>query len=209
MELQPIDITEIIVAMIGAGGAIIVQWIKSRRILRERRELQRGGELISQPDVARIITRLNIMICICICLLVISLGNVGWRHWGPTTKIETTYPYDGATVEISEMIQGTSQGIPEGHVIWVVVYSYDSDCYYPQNNPADIQADGSWSSLAIIGIGEDVSKRFDIIIVLADERAQDIFNTYITQAIRNESWPGLESLPEGVTIYARILVTRK
>lgn len=122
-----------------------------------------------------------------------------------------TYPDDGATVEIREMVRGTSQNIPERQVIWIVVYSQVAGRYYPQNYPADVQANGDWSSLAFIGIKEDSGKKFkfDIIAVLADEKAQDTFNDYLIQAKDKEKWEGLERLPEGALIYDRITVTRK
>ena len=82
------------------------------------------------------------------------------------------------------------------------------DRYYPQNNPAAVQANGDWISLTFIGIEEDVNKKFDIIVVLADKRAQDAFNAYRKQSEDTDTWPGLERLPEGVTIYDRITVTR-
>jgi len=124
-------------------------------------------------------------------------------------EVEITYPYDGANVEIGENVRGTSQKIPEGHAIWIMVYPHVVDRYYPRNNPTDVQANGDWTSLTYIGIEEDVNRKFDIIAVLADKRAQDAFNAYHKQSEDTETWPGLERLPEGAPIYDRITVTRK
>jgi hypothetical protein len=124
-------------------------------------------------------------------------------------EVKITYPYDDDTVEIREMVRGTSQKIPEGQAIWIMVYPHVVGRYYPQDNPVDVQANGDWTSLIYIGIEEDVNRKFDIIAVLADKRAQDAFNAYFTKAKDTNTWPGLERLLEGATIYDRITVMRK
>ncbi len=198
-QIQPIDITQIIVAIITAIGIIIAA--RQRRMQRNR----------PRPDgESRRIGTWTILMGVCLILLAANLGVFGWRYWGPTTEVEITYPSDGANVEIREMARGTSQKIPEGQAIWIVVYTHVVDRYYPRDNHADVQANGDWaSSLTYIGIEEDVNKKFDIIAVLADKRAQDAFNAYLKQSEDTETWPGLKRLPEGATIYDRITVTRK
>lgn len=201
MQIQPIDITQIIVAIITAIGVVIAAIIRWRQQRSPRPERPDG-----EP---RIIINWTIVMSICLILLAGNLGTFGLRYWGPTTAVKITYPYDGATVEIRETVRGTSQKIPEGQAIWIVVYSHVVDRYYPQNNPADVQANGDWTSLTYIGIEEDVNRKFDIIAVLADKRAQDAFNAYLKQAKDTQTWSGLGRLLEGVTIYDRIIVTGK
>lgn len=198
MQIQPIDITQIIVAIITTAG--VVYSVKQRRKQKESQKPE--GE-------PRKISTWTIVIGVSLILLAANLGVFGLRYWGPTTEVEITYPYDGATVEIREMVRGTSQKIPEGPAIWIVVYPHVAGRYYPQNDTADVQANGDWTSLTYIGIEEDVNRKFNIIAVLADKRAQDAFNAYLTQAKDKKTWPGLERLPEGATIYDRITVTRK
>jgi len=196
MQIQPIDITQIIVAIITAAGFIIAAIIGRRQRERPRPE----GE-------PRRISTWTILMVVCVILLAANLGVFGWRYIKP--EVEITYPYDGANVEIGELVRGTSEKISKGQAIWIIVYPYLFDRYYPQNNPAAVQANGDWISLTFIGIEEDVNKKFDIIVVLADKMAQDAFNAYLIQAKDTDTWPGLERLPEGVTIYDRITVTRK
>lgn len=186
MQIQPIDITQIIVAIITAIGVIIAT--RQRRRQRE------------SPTW-------TILMVVCITLLAANLVVFGLRYCKPEVKI--TYPYNGATVEIGELVRGTSEKIPKGQAIWIIVYPYLFDRYYPQNNPAAVQANGDWISLTFIGIEEDVNKKFDIIVVLADKRAQDAFEAYIKQSEVTKTWPGLERLPEGAPIYDRITVIRK
>lgn len=186
MQIQPIDITQIIVAIIAATGVIISAIIRRRQ---------------------RVSPTWTILMVVCLILLAANLGVFGWRYCKP--KVEITYPYDGATVEIREIVRGTSEKIPKGHAIWIVVYPHLVDRYYPQNNSADVQANGDWTSNTSIGIEEDVNRKFDIIAVLADKRAQDAFEAYITQAKDTKKWSGLGKLIEGTTIYDRITVTMK
>jgi len=198
MQIQPIDITQIIVAIITAAGVVIaaiIRWMQQRR---------------PRPDVEpRRISTWTILMGVCLILLAANLGVFGWRYCGPTTEVEITYPYDDDTVKIREMVQGTSQKIPEGQAIWIIVYPHVVGRYYPQDNPTDVQANGDWTSLIYIGIKEDVNRKFDIIAVLADKRAQDAFNAYFKKAKDKKTWPGLERLLEDATIYDRITVTRK
>ena len=201
MQIQPIDITQIIVAIITAIGIIIAA--RQRRMQRERPRPE--GE---PRRITRRISTWTILMVVCLILLAANLGGWGWRYWSKP-KIEITYPYDGANVETREMVRGTSQKIPEGQAIWIMVYPHVVGRYYPQDNPTDVQANGDWTSLIYIGIKEDVNRKFDIIAVLADKRAQDAFNAYFKKAKDTKTWPGLERLPEGATIYDRITVTRE
>ncbi len=195
----PIDITQIIVAIITTGGVIYAA--------RQRRRQRRRQRESSRPEsVQRIIITWTILMVVCITLLAANLVVFGLR---PRPKVEITYPDDGANVEIRENVQGTSEKIPKGHAIWIVVYPHLVDRYYPQNNSADVQANGDWTSNTSIGIEEDVNRKFDIIAVLADKRAQDAFEAYIKQAKDTKKWSGLGKLIEGTTIYDRITVTMK
>lgn len=127
----------------------------------------------------------------------------------PTTDIRINQPTDGAMVEQKEMVSGTSQLIPNGSVIWVVVFIPSVGNFYPQNNPADIQANGEWSSLICVGQVGESGLEADIIVVLADMNAQNAFNEYLVNARDKTDYPGLGQLPSGAIIYDRVSVVRK
>jgi len=127
----------------------------------------------------------------------------------PTTEVKITCPADFDQVDVTEMARGTSQLVPDGHVIWVVLFPQITGRYYPQNDPAVIEATGNWSSSVCIGVEGDVGLKFDILAVVADEAAQSSFRAYLADAKDRKDWPGLERLPEGATVYHRITVTRK
>ena len=124
------------------------------------------------------------------------------------TMVKITYPPNGSEVEREVTVRGTSQNIPEGQIIWIVIYVHEVCRYFPQDLPADVRANGDWESSVIIGVEDDVDKRFDIIVVLVDQKAQDAFNDYLDDWKGEDSSPGLERLPEGAVIYERTTVTR-
>ena len=187
--------TEIIVAVISVIGAAIADWIRKH-----------------PPKISpKILTKLAaITMVICLFSLVFVSIIVILDVVGPKESVvRITYPSDGATVEIREIVRGTSQNIPKEQAIWVVIYPHEVNRYYPQDYPADIQANGYWSSLAFFGSEKDTGKKFDVVVVLANKDAQDTFNAYLKKGKEEKSWPGLERLPEGAVIYDRITVTRK
>ena len=125
------------------------------------------------------------------------------------TNVKITYPTEGSRVDQTETVKGTSQEIPNDSVIWIVVLSKKVSRYYPQNYPADLQAnEGNWSSLVYIGNENDSGAEFDIIAVVADDETQNAFYEYLNDAAEKSDWPGLERLPEK-TEYDRVTVTRK
>lgn len=126
-----------------------------------------------------------------------------------TTEVKISEPADGATVAQTERVKGTSRNVPDGKVVWIVAFVHAVGRYYPQNYPADVQANGDWSSLAYLGVATDVGLKFDIIAVLADKNIQAAFNNYLKDAKDKQSYPGLDQLPKGTLIYDRITVTRK
>ena len=107
------------------------------------------------------------------------------------------------------MVRGTSQAVPSGAKVWVVVYPHEAGRYYPQNNPAEVDAKGNWTSQTYVGIEADVGAKFDLLAVLADQDGQDAFERYLRDARDKPDWAGLEQLPDGVTLHHRIEVTRR
>jgi hypothetical protein len=126
-----------------------------------------------------------------------------------TTNVKITDPAEGATVDLAQLVKGTSQRIPDNHLVWVVVFVHKVNRYYPQNQSADIQAGGDWASMSSIGQPRDVGLKFDLIAVLADKDGQTAFNKYLVDARDRNDYAGLERLPNGATIYDRLSVTRR
>jgi hypothetical protein len=146
-----------------------------------------------------------------------------WDDWTPVyigdhfiftvtspSSLTITHPSNYDYVDLQEIVTGTSQNIDTGQVIWVLIYPHAAGRYYPQDEPADVQANGDWSTLVYFGTAADVGLKFDVIAVLANEEAQTAFNKYLEECIENQSWPGLEELPIGAVQYgfSRDLVRR-
>lgn len=204
-----IEITPIIVAIIAAVGAIISAIIRNRENIQNREKLREPNGNIKIKEVKPRPSIWTIVMVGFIAVNIASLGYLGiiYSQQTPSTEITITYPYDGAIVDLREIIRGTSQRIPEEYAIWVVVYAGN---YYPQGDTAAVQANGDWSSVCHIGREEDVGKKFDIIAVLVNKNVQYTFHAYVTQqTTTNGTWPGFESLPDGAVEYDFVTVTRK
>ncbi len=219
MQLEAIDLTQIVVALIGFVGVVVSARQKKREKGEDGKKAAGTSESTAESEKAEPPTpvtdkrgnpRISSAVMLAsLVLLVSNLAVFGWRYWGSGTEVSVKYPPNNSTVEIKEMIQGTSQRISKGQEIWIVVYPHITDRYYPQNGPADVEVGGEWASLTIIGVETDTSMKFDIIAVLADETAQDTFNDYLSKSQADQSWEGLEKLPSGAAIYDRVTVTRE
>lgn len=204
MNSEFADVEQIIVALIAIAGVVYS--------LRQPKEFPRPsgktGVEKALPHVLKRPRSQGIVMWVSISLLVINLGVFGLRIW-PGTKVKITYPSDGASVELREVIRGTSQRIHVGEGIWIIIYPQAAGRYYPYDSPPDTQADGKWASSANVGMYIERGMRFDIIAVVANTKAQDEFNAYHTQARAVQSRVGLGKLPDGAVIYDRLTVMRK
>jgi hypothetical protein len=124
-------------------------------------------------------------------------------------QIEIRSPLDGEKVDKMTTVEGTSQNVPDGLVIWVVVFLPAVQRYYPMNDPAVILVNGDWKSQAYIGQDNDSGMKADIYAVLANRDAQDAFRTYLTNAINLQDYSGMPGFPEGSQVFGNISVTRR
>jgi PKD repeat protein len=119
-------------------------------------------------------------------------------------QIKITYP--SKTAHIVETIKGTAKNIPEGQTVWIVIYPHTAHKYYPINKP-DIQ-NGKWSLPAQFGEAKDTGTKFDTIAVLANKQANEVLSTYLDTCIKNQQWPGILKLPNGVKTFGKVTVKR-
>jgi hypothetical protein len=125
------------------------------------------------------------------------------------TSIQIDRPADGARVDQKETIKGQSQNLPPNTLIWIVIYLPSVERYYPQNHAANRQVDdGEWTATVSIGQDGETGLQADIIVVLADDNVQGIFNEYLEDARDKNDYPGLEMLPPDIE-YDRVSVIRK
>jgi hypothetical protein len=207
MEFSFADIAQIIVALITTIGAIVSAVIGGGV---RGKELPAGHTTQPPPSSSgRQGWWWGMWLSIGVGL--INAALLGWRWLPPlfSGEVVITYPADQARVDQVEIVRGTAQRLPPGQVVWVVVFVPEVGRYYPQDRPADLQADNEWSSTAHIGIPSDTGRRFDVLAVLANAEVQTAFNAYLAEAEERGEWAGLEALPAGVVIYDRVTVIRR
>ncbi len=140
-------------------------------------------------------------------LTALVLGGSGYlalRSRG--TRIEIADPSSASRVDPIEIVSGTSRSIPAGNEIVVVVYSHADGHYYPNDQAALIDATGAWESPnTIVGAREDGGQLFDIIAALVNVDGRRALAVYYPIPER----AGLETLPDGVTVFDRVEVLRR
>jgi hypothetical protein len=129
-------------------------------------------------------------------------------------QIAITNPIDNAQVPQSLTVMGTYA--PEvTNDIWVLLYALNGR-WYPQSSDAcsgmhTQKADGQWQVQAYFGGAGNVSEPFDIVVVLADQRASAALDAKQRQWCAENNYPGWLTieLPEGLAEKSRIRVVRK
>lgn len=136
-------------------------------------------------------------------IIIIVTTYTSYNYMQPLIKI--TSPEDNALINKTIDINGTAKRIPEGDSIWAVVYAYDpTNRYYPQSQLIYPDPDGLWRLKDItVGVDKDHGRKFDIIVVSADDKADKIFRDSL-----KPPWEGLEKISSGIKEYDRITVTR-
>jgi len=195
--------TLIIVALINTGGAIICALI-GRKNQAPDPESSISRKIVARKDFKRE-TRIFIYLAL-ICFVLFFL-QMAIRP--AQTDIRITYPQDQALSDRIEMIQGTSRNIPDEHQMWLVIFSKDIGKFYPQENPILAGSNGMWSKKCYVGSERDAGRDFELMVVLADPIANSVFLDYIEESESTGKWPGMNRLPEGAEIHAKVNVIRR
>jgi len=137
--------------------------------------------------------------------LFVSISIFVVRAFTGSMMIEITHPSDGSRVQITDTIEGKSKNIPQGKMIWIVVYSYPSEKYFPSHKPAQIGENGNWSSAISIGSSADSGKEFNILAYLIAENTRKELEAEFSR----KDFDGLKRLPPDMLLFHRIQVFRK
>jgi len=133
------------------------------------------------------------------------------------TAMKITNPTDGASVGAQSEVTGTSQNLPSGQTIWILLHPHNTQQYYPQDktqmqNQTTVRTNGNWNTTVYFGIGNNSDRgvQFDIVAALANPEAQAKLNTYQMTSASEGSWKGLNAttMPNGLTFYDSITVTK-
>jgi hypothetical protein len=116
-------------------------------------------------------------------------------------SVNITSPVNNTDVGIVEWVNGTSQNMPYGQELWLVVR--EGSLYFPMFDSVQRNVDGTWAYNTTIGKSDDAGKSFDVIVVLADSSVQEIFQTWYKQPY------DLKSLPAEMIKSSIVTVTRK
>ena len=126
---------------------------------------------------------------------------------GPVS-LSITSPANNTQVGYNPSVAGKAGQISKGQKLWVVVYVYKTNRYYPQSGCLTPQSNSDWSCKAYLGT-QSVSKgqKFDLIAVLADQNANSAFAQYQAYSQQANSNAGLTQLPSGIVAQNQVTVT--
>lgn len=146
-----------------------------------------------------------------ICTIILSGCTGKGQKDVDNTKLVELQPeikitYTKNTVDITENITGSAKNITNGSEVWIVIHPHTVNKYYPQNK-VGIQNE-TWSLPVNIGSENDTGTEFDIIAVLADEKAQGEFNNYFKTCKETEKWPGMDKIPDNAKECDNVTVIR-
>jgi hypothetical protein len=126
----------------------------------------------------------------------------------PTISVAINRPIEGSLANYSTTVSGTSQNIPNGQTIWLVVQVPKVNRYYPMIAPVAIDSTGNWYSFATLGGPSDIGDQFNVIAVVANKTAQDNFIEYNINSMNANNFPGTVALPAGAIEYSKVQVIR-
>ena len=113
-------------------------------------------------------------------------------------------------------VRGTVDAdVLKGRKLWIVTQVSGVSKFYPQGNagahwgPAMMDAAKQrWTSPAVfLGQASDLGRHFDVVVVLADDAACQVFWKYLADGPKS-GFPGISELPAGAQEYDRVEVVR-
>jgi len=149
----------------------------------------------------------NIIRLIALVILVIGLVAicVNYVQTSNETSLSITSPADGVLVNMYEWVSGTSQSIPDGQHLWIIVRVEDR---YFAHEVTTINPDGIWRHEVQIGQKDETGQHFDLMAVLADGSAHETLQNW-RETWNTKSQYDLQSLPTGTTQYCTVTVIRR
>jgi hypothetical protein len=116
-----------------------------------------------------------------------------------------TTPTNNTRVENSVVVKGTAQNIGGDSWLWLTLYDYNANRHYPQDGPVAVSSDGQWEMTAFF---ESIG-RYDITVVAADQKANEILLRYQAASQSRADFPGLPTLLSGCITLASVTVSRR
>lgn len=123
-------------------------------------------------------------------------------------KVTITAPGDRSEVGPRETVRGTSSRLRSDQDIWVLVQPSAVPMFHPQVRPAARLTTGGWSIAAFFASGapRPESEEFRLVAAVASPAASRALSDYLERSARENLFPGLTSLPEGMEIKSEVKV---
>lgn len=196
------NITQIIVAIISLIGIIY----SHRRTAKSSTPKETSNELESAVENVKKHNKKLLLLWIFISLTAINLIVFGFRYLSnDSTTIEIIYPQNGNIVSINENISGEQENILKDKIIWIIIYSLSYQKYFPNHSPAQINSNGTWTSLVSIGSSADKDEQFYILAYLLDNKTK----IELEKEFNKTDFGGLDIIPKDAVLYHQITVIRK
>ena len=121
--------------------------------------------------------------------------------------ITTPQPCDQVQQFVS--VTGRASGLAQGQHLWVAVHPVGSLGWWPQlYEIVPASSGGTWEISSTLGSSGDVSKRFEIGVILANDSANSEFSHYLQEASTTKQYPE-RPLPLGAVVLTKLSVTRQ
>lgn len=124
---------------------------------------------------------------------------------GCTGSIE--FPKKDAEVpHVLKNVEGKCVGCPDGSWLWLVTYPLHYPSFHPQGHRFKPE-NNRWVGLAAFGADEnELNTAYDLILVMAGEKASTEFEIYLRRAMETNKWRGFANLPAQTVELSRIKV---
>lgn len=203
MEFSLSDISNIIIALIGLLSTIC--GVLLPKLLDVFGVAFSKSKTKNNKQINLINLTKNTFILLGLILIFFVIGSFLFNYYN-NPYIKITSHRNGAFVKINEQISGNSRNILSNKVIWIFVYSYVDNVFYPHKKNAEIENSGKWVNRnTIIGSSLDQEKQFDIVPLLIDRDSQSEIINYLNSPDSH----GLNELPTKAIRFESIKVIRK
>jgi hypothetical protein len=191
------------VATIGAVLATLGAGLRRRTIDESRHRVRRRSSTAER--IALVSLGVSLIATIPVFLFAFRQAESGATEKSVT--IDSPRPGDRVPQEIT--VSGQASNL-SGDFLWILLRPASVDRFYPQTGPVRPQSNGTWTSpLIFLGSSEDAGEQFAIIAVVANAEANRNLERYLARGIETGNFPGLTSLPQGITPYSTVVVTRQ
>ncbi len=105
-------------------------------------------------------------------------------------------PKDNVRVISPVSVSGKVENLTGNDHLWLVVHPHGTNGWWPQTSEIIPKHNRNWTGTIRLGGINNKGQKFDIHLVIADNKANDSFNQYLSKGAENNNYPEAP-LPEG------------